>query len=75
MYDDLGPPIEFFAAGETPEEQKTNLKTVMPSPGFEPASELCADAIIKDANVTVLDFSTQQVTCLLYTSPSPRDRG
>ena len=79
MYDDLGPPIEFFAAGETPEEQKTNLKTVMPSPGFEPASELCADAIIKDADVTVLDFSAQQVTLRfqidgLWHSGVPMDR-
>ena len=58
---DFGPPIEFFAAGETPEEQAENLKMVEPSPGFDPASELCAEAIIKDATVTVLDYTTQQV--------------
>jgi len=79
MYEDLGPPIEFFAAGGTPEEQKTNLKTVKPSPGFEPASVLCADAIIKDADVTVLDFSAQQVTLRfqidgLWHSGAPMDR-
>lgn len=55
-------PIEFTAAGQTPDEQKANLKVVKPSPGFEPAKELVAEAIIKDATVTVLDFSVNQVT-------------
>lgn len=60
-FDDFTKPIEFTAAGATPEEQKTNLKIVQPSPGFEPASELIAEAIIKDATVTVLDYTPQQV--------------
>lgn len=59
--DDFTKPIEFTAAGATPEEQKTNLKIVRPSPGFEPASELIAEAIIKDANLTVLDYTPKQV--------------
>ena len=61
-HDDFTNPIEFTAAGATPEEQKTNLKIVKPSPGFEPASELMKEAIIKDSDVTVLDFSAQQVS-------------
>ena len=61
MFEDLGPPIEFTAAGDTPDEQKTNLKIVKPSPGFDPASELCAESIIKDASVTVLDYTAQSV--------------
>ncbi len=60
-FDEFTKPIEFTAAGTTPEEQKTNLKIVQPSPGFEPASELIAEAIIKDATVTVLDYTPQQV--------------
>ena len=61
MFDDLQLPIEFTAAGDTSEEQKTNLKIVKPSPGFEPASELVVEIILKDANVTVMDFSAQKV--------------
>ena len=60
-FDEFTKPIEFTAAGATPEEQKTNLKMVQPSPGFEPASELISEAIIKDATVTVLDYTPQQV--------------
>ncbi len=79
MFEEHGPPIEFTAAGDTPEEQTTNLKIVRPSPGFDPASELCAEAIIKDADVTVLDFSPQQVTVRfqidgLWHAGTPMDR-
>ena len=79
MFDDFGPPIEFFAAGDTPEEQDANLKTVKPSPGFEPAAELVAESIIKDATMTVLDFSAQQVQLRfqidgLWHSGAPMDR-
>lgn len=79
MSDDLGPPIEFTAAGATPEEQKTNLKVVKPSPGFDPAAELCAEIIIKDADVTVLDYSAQQVSVRfqidgLWHAGAPMDR-
>ena len=76
---DFGPPIEFFAAGDTPEEQDANLKTVQPSPGFEPAAELCTEAIIKDATTTVLDYSAQQVSLRfqidgMWHSGAPMDR-
>ncbi len=79
MFEEHGPPIEFTTAGDTPEEQTTNLKIVRPSPGFDPASELCAEAIIKDADVTVLDFSPQQVTVRfqidgLWHAGTPMDR-
>ena len=72
-------PIEFTAAGDTPEEQKTNLKIVKPSPGFEPASELVTEIILKDANVTVMDFSAQKVVTRfqidgLWHAGGPMDR-
>lgn len=62
MFDESRPPIEFTAAGDTPEEQRKNLKLVRPSPGFEPASELISEIIIKDSEVTVLDFTPQKVS-------------
>ncbi len=79
MFDEFITPIEFTAAGATPEEQKTNLKIVKPSPGFEPAAELVSEAIIKDATVTVMDFSAQQVVVRfqidgLWHSGTPMDR-
>lgn len=79
MFDESTPPIEFTAAGATPEEQKTNLKIVRPSPGFEPAAELVSEIIIKDADVTVLDFNPQQVILRfqidgLWHSGAPMDR-
>jgi len=79
MFDDLQLPIEFTAAGDTPEEQKTNLKIVKPSPGFEPASELVVEIILKDANVTVMDFNAQKVVTRfqidgLWHASAPMDR-
>ena len=79
MFDDLLLPIEFTAAGDTPEEQKTNLKIVKPSPGFEPASELAIEIILKDANVTVMDFNAQKVVTRfqidgLWHTGAPMDR-
>lgn len=79
MFDEFIPPIEFTAAGDTPEEQKTNLKIVKPSPGFESATELVCEAIMKDADVTVLDFNPQQVLLRfqidgLWHSGAPMDR-
>jgi type II secretory ATPase GspE/PulE/Tfp pilus assembly ATPase PilB-like protein len=79
MFDEFTPPIEFTAAGATPEEQKTNLKIVKPSPGFDPAAELVSEAIIKNADVTVLDFNPQQVVLRfqidgLWHSGAPMDR-
>lgn len=79
MFDEFTPPIEFTAAGKTPEEQKTNLKIVKPSPGFDPTVELVSDAIIKNADVTVLDFNPKQVVIRfqidgLWHSGAPMDR-
>lgn len=58
--DDI-PSIEFTAAGETDEDRKINLAVVKPSPGFDTAAGLISEIIIKDADVTVLDFTAQQV--------------
>ncbi|MEM9941862.1 MAG: ATPase, T2SS/T4P/T4SS family [Planctomycetota bacterium] len=54
--------LEFTAAGESEEDRKRNLKMVEPSPGFDPMVELVADSIIKDALITVLDYTPQQVS-------------
>lgn len=79
MFDEFITPIEFTAAGDTPEEQKTNLKIVKPSPGFEPTAELVSESIIKDADVTVLDYNPQQVVVRfqidgMWHSGAPMDR-
>ena len=31
--------------------------------------------VLKDSSLEVVDFSIEDKDCLLYTSPSPRDRG
>ena len=55
------PPIEFTAAGDTPEQREEILELVEPSPGFLPMSHFCVDIIVRDSTVTVLDFTAQQV--------------
>ena len=72
-------PLEITAAGETDEEKEVNLQMVQPSPGFEPAQELIVDAIIKDADVTVLDYTANQVNVRyqidgLWHAGAPMDR-
>jgi len=79
MFFENGPPIEFLVAGETAKEQKANLKAVKSSPGYDSAADLCAEAIFKDADMTVLDFSTQQVSLRfqidgLWHSGAPMER-
>lgn len=59
--DENTPPIEFTAAGATDEERQTNLSRVKPSPGFDTAAGLISESIIKDADVTVLDYTPQHV--------------
>ncbi len=60
--DDYIPPIQFSPAGATPEDQKETLEIVKPSPGFPAAARLLAESIQKQAVITVLDFTPQQVT-------------
>lgn len=54
-------PVTFTASGATAEEQDENLSMVKGSPGYAPATAIVAEAIHKDADVTVLDFTPQQV--------------
>ena len=54
-------PVIFTASGETSEEQEENLSMVKGSQGYAPATAIVAEAIHKDADVTVLDFTPQQV--------------
>ena len=54
-------PVDFTAAGDTPEDQEETVKMVKQSPGFPPAANICAEAIHRDADLTVLDYTQQQV--------------
>ncbi len=54
-------PVIFTAAGETDQEREENVEMVSGSPGFAPATVIVAEAIHKDADLTVLDFTPQQV--------------
>ena len=55
-------PVEFTPAGETDEERDAVLEQLADSQGFPAATTIVAEAIHKDADVTVLDFTQQQVT-------------
>ena len=55
------PPIEFTAAGETPEQREKILELVEPSPGFGPMAHFCVDIIVRDSTVTVMDFTARTV--------------
>ncbi len=55
------PPITFVAAGETEVERQATMEDILPSPGFPAVAQLIADAIQKRSDVTVLDFTPQQV--------------
>ena len=56
------PPVDFVPVGQDDEEREENLEMVKPSPGYFTSSVLIADAIIKRSEVTVLDYSANQVT-------------
>ena len=54
-------PVVFTAAGDTPEDRDNAVEMVKNSPGYPPATNICAEAIHKDADLTVLDYTAQQV--------------
>ncbi|QEG25268.1 ATPase, T2SS/T4P/T4SS family [Mariniblastus fucicola] len=54
-------PVVFTPAGDTPEDRKETVEMVKDSPGYPPATNVIAEAIHKDADLTVLDFTPQQV--------------
>ena len=54
-------PVVFTAAGDTPEDRDNTVEMVKNSPGYPPATNICAEAIHKDADLTVLDYTPQQV--------------
>ncbi len=56
------PPITFVAAGKDPKQQAASLEMVMPSPGYPTSVQLVAGAVARRADLTVLDFSSAQVT-------------
>ncbi len=56
------PPVSFTPAGDDDEARETNLEMVKPSPGYFTVSVLIAEAIVKRSEVTVLDYTSNQVT-------------
>ncbi len=73
------PPVVFVPAGEDDEQREENLEMVKPSPGYFTSSVLIADAIIKRSEVTVLDYTANQVTVRyqidgIWHSGNPMDR-
>jgi len=55
------PPITFSAGGETEEIKQANLESVLPSPGYPTCAFIISDAIAKNAETVVFDFSAQAV--------------
>jgi type II secretory ATPase GspE/PulE/Tfp pilus assembly ATPase PilB-like protein len=73
------PPIEFVAGGDSEEVRTANLESVLPSPGFPDAAVLMADAIVKRADIAVLDFTPRLVEVRyqidgIWHTLQPRDR-
>ena len=54
-------PVKFTPAGDTPEDREGTVEMVQNSPGYPPATNIIAEAIHKDADLTVLDYTPQQV--------------
>lgn len=54
-------PVAFTAAGDSPEERDATVEMVQNSPGYPPATNIIAESIHKDADLTVLDYTQQQV--------------
>ena len=78
IYED-SPPLEFVAAGETNEQRETNLELVLPSPGYPTLANLIADALEKRAEISILDFTSNQVNIRfkidgIWHSMAPMDR-
>lgn len=73
------PPITFYADGPTEEIREANLEAVLPSPGFPDAAILIADALVKRADIVVLDYSRDMVAVKyqidgVWHAMPPRDR-
>lgn len=60
-YDQNSAPVAFTPAGDTPEDRENTVEMVQNSPGFPPATNMIAESIHKDADLTVLDYTPQQV--------------
>ncbi len=55
------PPITFTAGGASEEIRQANLESVLPSPGYPTCAFIISDAIAKNSDTIVFDFSTQAV--------------
>ena len=56
------PPITFIPAGATDEDKQASLDLVSPSPGFAPMAFLMTDAVVKRADIVMLDLSRMKVS-------------
>ncbi len=55
------PPIKFIADGPTEAIRAANLEAVLPAPGFPTMALVIADALVKRADVVLLDFTVNGV--------------
>jgi len=57
----VAPPVEFTAAGDTPEAKQANIITARQSPAYYLVAELIADGIIKRVESVMLDYTREGV--------------
>ena len=55
------PPIKFVADGPTEAVRAANLEAVLPAPGFPTMALVVADALVKRADVVLLDYTVNGV--------------
>jgi type II secretory ATPase GspE/PulE/Tfp pilus assembly ATPase PilB-like protein len=55
------PPIKFTADGPTAEIREANLEAVLPAPGYPTMALIIADALVKRADVVLLDYTVNSV--------------
>lgn len=73
------PPITLFADGPTEEIREANMEAVTPSPGFPDCCFLLVEAIVKRADIILMDYTRDQVTVRfqidgVWHDLPPRDR-
>ncbi len=55
------PPITLFADGPTEEIREANMEAIYPSPGFPDSCFLLVEAIVKRADIILMDYTREQV--------------
>lgn len=78
--DELGPPVKLTAqGGATKQDDNVNFQRARQSPGYIPARELLANALVSRAEAVVLDFTREAVTVRydidgVWQNAEPQDR-